>query len=83
MSTPNNLVLYMYETCPYCVRVMSVVERLGLTIDVRDVRRDPEARRESIAIGGRTQVPMLSIDGRALYESADIIRFLEEQVAAQ
>ena len=72
----------MYETCGYCARVLRVIDRLGLTIEMRDVRRDPQARAEAIAIGGKSQVPMLLIDGRPLYESADIIRFLEE-VATQ
>jgi glutathione S-transferase len=83
----SGLALYHFTTCPYCVRVRRALARLGLDeLELRDIRRDPEARRELIEGGGKGQVPCLRIeeDGgsvRWLYESADIVRWLEARFA--
>ena len=45
---------------------------------MRDLNVDAGAREALIEIGGKGQVPCLIIDGKALYESADIVRWLEE-----
>lgn len=77
---PLNLVWYGYNACPYCARVAMVIRELNLPIPMKDTLRDPEARREAVSIGGKTQVPLLVINGRPLYESQDIVRFLREEV---
>lgn len=76
-DTERELVLYKYDTCPYCVRVMRAVDRLGLEVAYRDTRRDAGAREELFEKTGRTQVPCLFIDGEPLFESADIVAWLE------
>jgi len=58
------------------------VKRHALNIETRDVKRNRIAREELLAGGGELQVPCLRIeegDGgcRWMYESADIIRYLE------
>ncbi len=45
---------------------------------MRDLESDPGARDALIEIGGKGQVPCLVIDGKPLYESADIVRWFEE-----
>lgn len=72
------LELYKFDSCPYCQRVYRVVERLGVPVHYRDVLEDESAAAELVAVGGLDQVPCLFIDGKPLYESADIIAFLEE-----
>jgi glutaredoxin len=79
---PRDLVLYKYDTCPYCLRVMRAIERLGLTVATRDTVREPGARAELADRTGRTQVPCLFVDGEALFESADIVAWLEAYAAA-
>jgi glutathione S-transferase len=54
-----------------------VVERLGVPVRYRDIYEDEDAARKLVEIGGRDQVPCLFVDGVPLYESADIIAFLE------
>lgn len=83
MSTPNthDLLLYQTQFCPYCVKVRRYMEANRIELSAKDVQRDPEARRELLALGGRTQVPALRIDDHILYESDDIIRWLSEHVA--
>lgn len=82
-AATRDLALYQFEACPFCVKTRRAARRLGLTIETRDARGDPRWRQELIEQGGRLQVPCLFIptpagDGRWLYESRDIIDYLEE-----
>lgn len=70
------LALYKTDTCPYCVRVVSAIRRLGVDVEYRD-RDEPRWRADLVARTGRTQVPCLLIDETPMFESADIVRFLE------
>lgn len=79
---PRALVLYKYDACPYCFRVMRGLARLGLSVPMRDTRQDPSARAELVAATGGTQVPCLFIDGQPLLESADILAWLEAYATA-
>ena len=75
-----DLVLYQFSSCPFCRRVLHYIQQRGLDIPIRDTMRDPGAREELIEIGGSSQVPCLVIDGEALYESMDIIAWLDQNV---
>lgn len=77
---PNNLTLYHFDACPYCRRVRDYLDQVGLKIPMKDTMRDPAAREELRQFGGKTQVPALLIDDQMLYESRDIIAWLEENV---
>lgn len=72
------LTLYHFPSCPFCKIVADCIDRLGLEIPMRDIQAEPGARDELIAIGGKGQVPCLVIDGKPMYESAEIVRWLEE-----
>lgn len=71
------LELYKRDTCPYCQRVMAVVEQLDAPVEMQDIERDPAALERLVTVGGKRQVPCLFIDGQPLYESADIIQWLQ------
>ena len=73
------LELFKKDSCPYCVKVMMLVDELGVgdKIEYRDIARDPQARQQLVKVGGKQQVPCLFIDGEPLYESADIMRWIE------
>jgi glutaredoxin len=79
----RHLVLYHFRTCPYCLRTRRAIDRLNIGIALRDIHRDATAYDELIAGGGRQTVPCLRIDEGArqtwLYESGDIIRYLEQR----
>ena len=76
------LALYKKDTCPYCQRVMKYINESGRTdIIYRDILQDPEAERILVTVGGKKQVPCLFIDGTPMYESLDIIKWLEEHPA--
>jgi glutaredoxin len=73
------LVLYKFDSCPFCQRVMRQIEPWGLseTVEMRDTRQDPKARAMLQERTGRTQVPCLFIDDKPLFESSDIAEYLQ------
>lgn len=75
-------VLYQRITCPYCCKVLRYMEQAGIQLPMRDTT-DPEVLEELITLGGKAQVPCLMINGKALYESDDIIAYLQEHLADQ
>ena len=79
------LALYQFRACPFCVRVRHAMRRMGLNIELRDARGDPQRAAELRHEGGRYQVPCLRIEENGeitwLYESADIIAWLEQRFA--
>jgi len=46
---------------------------------MKNIHEDTGAKEELIRIGGKGQVPCLVIDGKALYESDDIIEWFKNQ----
>ena len=79
----SKLALYYYDQCPFCQRVLRYMDDNNIEIPMKNVLEQPEFREELIGIGGRSSVPCLVIDGEALYESRDIVRWLEENWSAQ
>ncbi len=77
----KQLTLYHFEGCPYCARVKDYLKQANIAIAMKDIHADSLAREELLKIGGRTQVPCLAIDGKTLYESMDIIKWLKENYA--
>ncbi len=73
------LELYMFETCPYCRKVLREIERSGRTdIELHDIHKSEADRLYLVIQGGKQQVPCLFINGEALYESDDIVAWLQE-----
>ena len=52
----------------------------GVTIPERNISTDSDAEQTLIAVGGKRQVPCLFIDGAPLYESSDIIAWVQENL---
>ncbi len=77
----GELSLYQLYACPFCVKVRRAMHRLNLPIETRSTKQGSEFRQELQAEGGRLKVPCLRIsegdESRWLYESAEIIRYLE------
>jgi glutaredoxin len=75
--------LYQFYACPFCVRTRRAMHRLNLNIEVRDAQNDPKHREALSQEGGALQVPCLRIDedeaSTWMYESADIIAYLEKR----
>ena len=71
------LMLYYFPSCPYCRVVLDYLSRLDREIPMRNIQSESGARDDLVKIGGKGQVPCLVIDGKPLYESSDIVRWLE------
>ncbi|CAN5690167.1 glutathione S-transferase N-terminal domain-containing protein [soil metagenome] len=82
----QNLALYQFATCPFCIKVRQEMRRLSLPIALRDTQKSSEHRDTLLAQGHSPKVPCLRIsnaDGSVkwLYESGDIVRYLQQQFA--
>jgi glutaredoxin len=73
----EQLILYYKETCPYSQKVLRFLQETPLKIYCKDISKDLSAAEELLQVGGKMQVPCLSINGKALYESDDIIQWLK------
>ena len=69
------LELYSAPWCPFCRKVLRFMDERGIELPIRDYDI-PENRAFLIENGGKAQIPCLFIDGKALYESDDIITYL-------
>jgi glutaredoxin 2 len=72
--------LYMFEDCPYCQKVRRKCNELMISFIYHP--QNPRLGQENTGfkIGGKTQVPLLvdSEKNVIMYESEDIIKYLEE-----
>lgn len=76
----KNIKLYYSETCPYCKDIVSYIENENLDIELMNVSKDIELNKEVERIGGKVQVPMLTIDGKPMYESSDIMEWIKKNL---
>ena len=75
------LELYELEGCPYCAKVTTKLNELGLEYESYMVPRSHDERTEVKEISGQTGVPVLvdtehGVEG--MPESDDIVAYLEE-----
>ncbi len=75
------LELYDFEACPFCRRVREVLSELDLDYVCNPVARGSARREELRKLGGKIQAPFLvdANTGTSLYESDDIIAYLNKQ----
>ena len=83
----QNLALYHFPACPFCLKTRRTIRRLSLKIALRDAKNDQAHRAALIAGGGKPQVPCLLItdtDGKQtwLYESDAINAWLNCEFGA-
>jgi glutaredoxin 3 len=72
------LTLYHFIGCPYCHRVTNFLNKEKISVTMKDIHENTAFRQELIKIGGKPQVPCLVIDGKALYESLNIIEWFKK-----
>lgn len=73
------MTLYYKPTCPFCRRVLAVIDRLELEVELKDVSADESLKEELQTQGGKLQVPYF-VDTEhnvAVYESDDIVAHLQ------
>lgn len=77
------LLLYQFETCPFCVKVRRHIKKLGMKIALRDAHPGTQGGTELLKGGGEMQVPCLLITDknggrRWMYESSTIMEYLSD-----
>ena len=73
--------LYYTPTCPFCMKVLSFLQENNITIELTDLTQQRELIPKLTEMGGKTQVPFLITNeekGEGIYESDDIIAYIEE-----
>jgi glutathione S-transferase len=78
--------LYQAEGCPHCQKVREKLTDIGVSYITHNPRLadgdvcNPQSYDELLALGGKDQIPFLvdHLGERTLYESDDIIAYLEE-----
>ncbi|MBT5407815.1 MAG: glutaredoxin [Gammaproteobacteria bacterium] len=77
------LKLYQFYACPFCVKTRRAIKRLNLKVETRDAQTAGQFRKELEIRGGKIQVPCLKLEGAGeatwIYESSDIIKYLDER----
>lgn len=71
------LELFFATVCPYCHMVRGEIEKEKRTdVEFFNIDESEEALNRLVETGGKEQVPCLFIDGKPLYESRDIVKWL-------
>ena len=81
----KNMSLYQYKACPFCVKVRRKLRKYSLNIELKDVKNNNTNKNDLKTLGGKLKVPCLRIENNKsdiqwLYESKDIINFLENKL---
>ncbi|ALT78090.1 glutathione S-transferase N-terminal domain-containing protein [Paucibacter sp. KCTC 42545] len=83
----QDLTLYQFKTCPFCIKVRQEMRSLSLNIERRDAQHEGPNRSELLQGSGSHKVPCLKIteaNGQVkwLTESGAIISYLRGRFAA-
>jgi len=77
--------LYEFKSCPFCIRVRRKLQKLNLSVNIKDAKVEGPDREDLLKGGGRVKVPCLRIKqgdtglDQWMYESKTIMAFLEEK----
>jgi glutathione S-transferase len=80
-----SLELYELPGCPYCAKVKTKLDELGLAYVSHEVPRSHSERTEVKDVSGQTGVPVLvdpAHDVEGMAESDDIVAYLDETYGA-
>ena len=84
-SAMQGLSLYQLFACPFCTKTRRAIHKLNVTVEARDINKNLDYRQQLETGGGRVKVPCLRIEEngevRWMYESKQIISFLEQRLA--
>lgn len=74
------LKLYYYDQCPFCQMVLSKIKALGLeeSITFKNVLENSDFKKEHKENTGKNTVPCLYVDNKPMFESMDIMDWLDK-----
>jgi len=73
------MVLYQLEQCPFCTKVRTKLEELGLEYEKVNVPRSKEEREEVFHLSGQRAVPVLKDGSKTISDSEEIMVYLDKQ----
>ena len=84
----TQLTLYHMKGCPFCIKVTTHLDTLGLNVAYKDVRENDAYKAELVQGSNKTQVPCLKIDFTDdntvwLHESDEIVAYLSKYAQTQ
>lgn len=79
MKSPK-LDYYFFNACPFCQRVLNVIQENNIKVSYFDILSDQESLEKLLADTGRKTVPVLYIDDVPMHESSDIINWLRNNL---
>jgi glutaredoxin len=77
MSSPK-LDLYYFDACPFCQYVLRAIQGLNIKVNYMHIYDEPKNMEKLMQDTGRKTTPCLYIDGNPMFESQDIIDWLEK-----
>ncbi|KAA8693381.1 Uncharacterized protein ALO80_04697 [Pseudomonas caricapapayae] len=82
----QNLTLYQFHACPFCVKTRRTLRRLNVPVALRDAKNNEIDRQTLLNEGGKIKVPCLRIEEGDktvwMYESKVIIDYLSQRFGA-
>ena len=82
-AAAKGLTLYQFHACPFCVKTRRTLRRLNVPVALKDAKNNEQDRQTLLSQGGKIKVPCLRIEEaggtRWMYESSDIIAYLEQR----
>jgi len=85
-QSAQDLTLYQFNACPFCVKTRRTLRRLNVPVALRDAKNNEQDRQTLLNEGGKIKVPCLRIEeaGKTvwMYESKVIIDYLNQRFAA-
>lgn len=78
--------LYHFQSCPYCAYVRDEFQKMGLVAgkdyELVEASRGTPGRDEVVRLGGLSQVPFLVDGDHRMYESRDIVKYVQLKKAS-
>ncbi|MBI6702214.1 MULTISPECIES: glutaredoxin family protein [Pseudomonas syringae group] len=85
-QSAQDLTLYQFHACPFCVKTRRALRRLNVPVALRDAKNNELDRQTLLTEGGRIKVPCLRIEEGDktvwMYESNVIIDYLDKRFGA-
>jgi glutaredoxin len=77
------LELFYYDQCPFCQYVVQKINQLSLRekITFSNTLTEPENHKRHKEKTGRTTVPCLYVDDQPMFESSDIMNWLDDNLS--
>ncbi len=72
------LELYKFDSCPFCQMVMDFIDKNNIVVDYKDIQTEQASLDKLVNDTGRRTVPCLYIDGKPMFESRDIMAWLDQ-----